>query len=54
MLKDRQNDKIEVLEMSLQGLTDHRSGSRTPANKKAPCFDGVLRFLFINGFLRKL
>ncbi|MEN9338491.1 MAG: hypothetical protein RI945_216, partial [Candidatus Parcubacteria bacterium] len=32
LLKDRRNDRIKLLKMSLQGLTDHRSGSRTPAN----------------------
>ena len=35
MLKDRRNDKIKVLKMSLQGLTDHGSSSRTPATLSA-------------------
>jgi len=31
VLKDRRNVKLRVLKMSLQGLTDHRSSSKTPA-----------------------
>jgi len=31
LLKDRRNYRINLLKMSLQGLTDHGSGSRTPA-----------------------
>lgn len=31
MLKDRRNAKLKVLKMSLRGLTEHRSGSKTPA-----------------------
>jgi hypothetical protein len=33
VLKDRRNAKLKVLKMSLQGLTDYGSSSRTPAKK---------------------